>query len=123
MESGVIFYELEHPYVYESSVLHNFYVVAVEPQVLLEPGPIIDDYIPESPPVDLDMSIESLSTCFSDPFTIEPIVTSTAAFGQPSVVGQVSPSCIAFACDSSDGSPQSTSEVIVISDDEDIEEI
>ncbi|KAL4337530.1 hypothetical protein AHAS_Ahas12G0119400 [Arachis hypogaea] len=68
-------------------------------QAVLEPGPIIDDYILESPPVDLDMSIESLFTHPSDPFTIEPIG------------------------DISDGSPKSTSEVIVIFDDEDVEEI
>ncbi|KAL4287056.1 hypothetical protein AHAS_Ahas19G0148000 [Arachis hypogaea] len=71
-------------------------------QAVPEPRPIINDYIHKSPPVDLDMSIESLSTHASDPLTIEPIRTSAAVSG-----------------DSIDGSLQSTSEVIVISDDED----
>ncbi|KAL4396688.1 hypothetical protein AHAS_Ahas01G0116900 [Arachis hypogaea] len=82
-----------------------------------EPSLVVDDYISESPPVGLDISIESLST------RIEPIGTSTATSGQPSVVKQISPNGTIFAGDSSDGIPQSTSEVIVISDDEDIEEI
>ncbi|XP_020967631.1 E3 ubiquitin protein ligase DRIP1-like [Arachis ipaensis] len=47
-------------------------------QAVPEPGSIIDDYIPESPSVDLDMSIESLSTHSSDLFTIEHIKTSFA---------------------------------------------
>ncbi|KAL4391139.1 hypothetical protein AHAS_Ahas03G0215200 [Arachis hypogaea] len=75
-------------------------------QIVPELGPIVNDYIPESPLVGLDMSIESLFTCSSDPLTIEPIRTSSVASG-----------------DSSDGSPQSTSDVIIISYDEDIKEI
>ncbi|KAL4315343.1 hypothetical protein AHAS_Ahas15G0175600 [Arachis hypogaea] len=126
MEMDVISYELEQPYVYENHVLHSFYVVATEPrdgQAVPEVGPVIDDYILESPLVGLDMSIESLSTHSSDPFTIEPIRTSAAASGQPSAVEQISPNGTVFAGDISYGSSQSTSEVIVISIDEDIEEI
>ncbi|KAL4316938.1 hypothetical protein AHAS_Ahas15G0335100 [Arachis hypogaea] len=33
MDTGVIFYELEQPYVYEDPVLHIFYVVAAKPRV------------------------------------------------------------------------------------------
>ncbi|KAL4329620.1 hypothetical protein AHAS_Ahas13G0318300 [Arachis hypogaea] len=92
-------------------------------QIVLEPGLVVNDYIPESPLVGLDMSIESLSTCSSDPLTLEPIGTSSVASGQPSAVESISPSGTVFVGDSSDGSPQSTSEVIIIYDNEDIEEI
>ncbi|QHO49274.1 Calcium-transporting ATPase 8, plasma membrane-type [Arachis hypogaea] len=50
---------------------------------------IVDDYILVSPLVGLDMSIESLSTRSSDPFTIEPIGTFAAASGQPSTIENV----------------------------------
>ncbi|KAL4288104.1 hypothetical protein AHAS_Ahas19G0252800 [Arachis hypogaea] len=134
METGVIFYELEHPYVYKDPVLHSFYVVATEPRVrpvpvqqdgqaVPEPGPVIDDYIPNSPPVGLDMSIESLSTRSSNPFTIEPIGTSVVVSSQPSTVEQISLIGTAFVGDNSDSSPQSTSEIIVIFYNKDIKEI
>ncbi|KAL4275281.1 hypothetical protein AHAS_Ahas20G0091500 [Arachis hypogaea] len=100
MEMDVFFYELEQPYVYEDPVLHSFYVVTAEPQVC---------------------KVSFYSS--SDPFTIEPIGTSAAASGQPLAVEQISPSGTAFAGDSIDGSPQSTSEVIIIFYDENIEEI
>ncbi|KAL4321981.1 hypothetical protein AHAS_Ahas14G0164800 [Arachis hypogaea] len=70
-----------------------------------EPIPVINDYIPESLPVDLDMLIESLSTRSFEPFTKEPIGTSTIASGQPLEVEHVSPSSTVFASDNSDGSP------------------
>ncbi|KAL4328953.1 hypothetical protein AHAS_Ahas13G0251600 [Arachis hypogaea] len=69
------------------------------------------------------MSMESLSTHSSDPFTIEPIGTSVAVSGQPSAVEQISPSGIASVGGSSDGSLQCTPEVIVIFYDEDTEDI
>ncbi|KAL4343860.1 hypothetical protein AHAS_Ahas11G0120600 [Arachis hypogaea] len=65
-------------------------------QAVPEPGFVVNDYILVSPPV---------------------------ASGQPSVVEQISPNGTILADDSSDGIPQSTSKVIVISDNEDIEEI
>ncbi|KAL4337238.1 hypothetical protein AHAS_Ahas12G0090200 [Arachis hypogaea] len=74
-------------------------------QAVPKPSPVIDDYIPEFPPVGLDISIESLSTRSFDPFTIEPIGTSAAAFGQPSAVEQISPSGTTSVDDSSDSSP------------------
>ncbi|KAL4390457.1 hypothetical protein AHAS_Ahas03G0147000 [Arachis hypogaea] len=86
-------------------------------QAVSEPSPVVDDYIPEYPLVALDMSIESLSTCSSDPFSIEPIKTSATASSQPSAVEQISLSGTLFTGDSSDGSLQNTS------DDEDIEKI
>ncbi|KAL4276438.1 hypothetical protein AHAS_Ahas20G0207200 [Arachis hypogaea] len=93
METSVIFYELEQPCMYEDPVLQSIYVVAAEPrvphqdgQVVPELGPVVDDYIPESPLVGLDMLIESLSTCSSDPFTIELIGTSAVAYGLPLAV-------------------------------------
>ncbi|KAL4294328.1 hypothetical protein S83_063700 [Arachis hypogaea] len=92
-------------------------------EVVPEPGPVVDDYIPEFPPVDLDMSMELLSIYFSDLFTIEPIGSFAVAPGQASAVEHISPSGTASTGDNSDGSPHSTLEVIVISDDEDIEEI
>ncbi|KAL4371358.1 hypothetical protein AHAS_Ahas06G0157800 [Arachis hypogaea] len=104
METCFIFYELDG-------------------QVISEPDPIANDYIPESPPIGLDMSIESLFTPSFDHFTIEPIETSAAASGQSSAVEQISPISTVSTRDSSDDSPQSTSEVIIISDNEDIEEI
>ncbi|KAL4357507.1 hypothetical protein AHAS_Ahas09G0193600 [Arachis hypogaea] len=33
METGVIFYELDYPYIYEDSMNRNFYVVVAEPRV------------------------------------------------------------------------------------------
>ncbi|KAL4321784.1 hypothetical protein AHAS_Ahas14G0145100 [Arachis hypogaea] len=33
METSVILFELERPYVYENPVLHSFYVVATEPRL------------------------------------------------------------------------------------------
>ncbi|KAL4365555.1 hypothetical protein HN51_026003 [Arachis hypogaea] len=75
-------------------------------QVVLEPGSVLDDYIPEPPRVGLDMLIESHSACSSDPFTIEPIGTFATVFGLPSTVEQISPSSIVFAGDSGDGSPR-----------------
>ncbi|KAL4285775.1 hypothetical protein AHAS_Ahas19G0019900 [Arachis hypogaea] len=89
METGVIFYELEQPYVYEDPALHSFYVVAAESQdgqVVPEPDPVIDDPIPEFLLVGSDMSKESLSTQSSDPFTIEPIGISVTVAGQPSTL-------------------------------------
>ncbi|KAL4316093.1 hypothetical protein AHAS_Ahas15G0250600 [Arachis hypogaea] len=71
-------------------------------QVVPETGPVIDDYIPESPLVGLDMSIESLFTCSSNPFTKEPIETSATASGLPSVVKQIFPSGTTFVGDSND---------------------
>ncbi|KAL4343932.1 hypothetical protein AHAS_Ahas11G0127800 [Arachis hypogaea] len=123
-------YAFSLSWLHPDSVHHPFYHMHGGPvlaqqdgQAVPESDLIVDDYIPESPLVGLDMSIESLSTRSSDPFTIEPIRTFAAVSGQPSAVEQISFSGIVFAGNSNDGSPQSTSKVIVISDDEDIEEI
>ncbi|KAL4338530.1 hypothetical protein AHAS_Ahas12G0219400 [Arachis hypogaea] len=92
-------------------------------QAVSEPGPVIDDPIPEFSPIDSDMSIEYLFTQSSNPFAIESIGTSVTAVGQPSAVEQISPNGTTSVGGGSDGSPQCTPEVIIISDDEDTEEI
>ncbi|KAL4321634.1 hypothetical protein AHAS_Ahas14G0130100 [Arachis hypogaea] len=61
-------------------------LVQQDGQAVPEFGSIIHDYIPESSPMVLDKSIESLSTRSSKFFTIGPIGTSAIASGQPSAV-------------------------------------
>ncbi|KAL4343905.1 hypothetical protein AHAS_Ahas11G0125100 [Arachis hypogaea] len=124
------------PYAFSLSLLHSnsvhhpFYFMhggsvpaQQDGQEVPDPIPVINNYIREYPSVGLGMSIESPSTRSSDPFTIEPIETSAAASGQPSVVEQIFLSGIASVGNNSDYSPHSISKVIIISDDEDIKEI
>ncbi|KAL4285774.1 hypothetical protein AHAS_Ahas19G0019800 [Arachis hypogaea] len=75
---------VHHPF----DFMHGGLVLAQQdgqavPEPEPEPDSIIDDPIPEFPPVGSDMSMESLSTQSSDSFTIEPIEISVAAAGQP----------------------------------------
>ncbi|KAL4315223.1 hypothetical protein AHAS_Ahas15G0163600 [Arachis hypogaea] len=128
METGVIFYEIEQPYVYNDPVFHSFYLVAAKPRVhkyLVRDNPFQHSlaspiFDPNAPFGYVDrVAFYSLLW----PFAVEPTGTSIVASGQPSAVEQISPGDTASAGNSSDDSPHSTSEVIIISDDEDIEEI
>ncbi|KAL4394159.1 hypothetical protein AHAS_Ahas02G0124100 [Arachis hypogaea] len=35
METGILFYELDHTYIYEYPVHHSFYIVVAEPRIRL----------------------------------------------------------------------------------------
>ncbi|KAL4357021.1 hypothetical protein AHAS_Ahas09G0145000 [Arachis hypogaea] len=104
MEMGVIFYELQQPCVYGDLVLHSFYVVAAEPRVCKY---VVRDHPFQHPPA-------------------SPLFDPDAPYDFP--LSGLHPNSVhhpfddIHTGDSSDGSPKSTLDVIVISDDEDVEE-
>ncbi|KAL4299906.1 hypothetical protein AHAS_Ahas17G0147700 [Arachis hypogaea] len=79
METGVLFYEVEHPFIYENPTFGSYYIYCREPCIrlyILRDRPFL--HLLDSPDFDLDMSYDfSLSWLHPDapghPFSRPPI--------------------------------------------------
>ncbi|KAL4329456.1 hypothetical protein AHAS_Ahas13G0301900 [Arachis hypogaea] len=117
METGILFYELLHPYIYEDPVFHSFYIVFAEPRVVPE-FELVEEFVPSHyPDWDLlsELMVSSLLGTHSGNQSRPPVegLDHIPADG-PVFVGD-----LVHIDSSSDSSLRSFPEVIVISDDDD----
>ncbi|KAL4381799.1 hypothetical protein AHAS_Ahas04G0169600 [Arachis hypogaea] len=129
MDTGVIFYEMDPPYIYEDIVHYGFYVVATEIRTHAPFHPFHDEPEPEpmeehflEPIPEEDIPVEQISVSSSEPSSEEPLTASIsgpASAGQTSSTSASAPPEIIDISNDEDEDPEECSDVVVISSDDD----
>ncbi|KAL4356807.1 hypothetical protein AHAS_Ahas09G0123600 [Arachis hypogaea] len=123
METGVIFYEMDLPYIYEDIVQYRFYVIGAEIRAhQADPETeLMEEHILESVPEE-DIPIEQISVSSSKPSSEESLTASInglASAGQTSSMSASAPPEIMEISNEEDKDSEECSDVIVISSDDD----